>query len=83
LSDAFRSETDVPEEEAAKHIRWCEVRDAIRHLTPDQLQVISLKYLEGMSNEEMALVMRKPIGAVKSMQHRALRSLHRLLEEKS
>jgi RNA polymerase sigma-70 factor, ECF subfamily len=83
LSDAFRSETDVPEEEAAKHIRWCEVRDAIRHLTPDQLQVISLKYLEGMSNEEVALVMRKPIGAVKSMQHRALRSLHRLLEEKS
>ena len=83
LSDAFRSEADVPEEEAAKHIRRCEVRDAIRHLTPDQLQVISLKYLEEMSNEEVAQVMRKPIGAVKSIQHRALRSLHKLLEDKS
>lgn len=83
LSEAFRSEADIPEEEAAKNIRRKQVRDAIRHLTPEQQQVISLKYLEEMSNEEVARVMRKPIGAVKSIQHRALRSLYRLLEEKS
>jgi RNA polymerase sigma-70 factor, ECF subfamily len=83
LSEALRSEADVPEEEAAKHIRQKQVRDAIRHLTPDQQQVISLKYLEEMSNEEVSRRMRKPVGAIKSIQHRALRSLHRLLEEKS
>lgn len=83
LCDAFRSEADVLEEEAEKHIRQRQVRDAIRHLTPDQQQVISLKYLEEMSNEEVARLMRKPVGAVKSIQHRALRSLHRFLEEKS
>lgn len=83
LSEALRSEADVPEEAAAKHIRQKQVRNAIRCLTPDQQQVISLKYLEEMSNEEVAHVMRKPIGAVKSIQHRALRSLHKLLEEKS
>lgn len=83
LKDAIRSEADVPEEEAAKHIRQKQVRKAIRHLTPDQQQVISLKYLEEWSNEEVARAMKKPIGAVKSIQHRALRSLHRLLKEKS
>lgn len=83
LSDVVRSEADVPEEEAAKRIRRKQVRNAIHRLTPDQQQVISLKYLEEMSNEEVARVMRKPVGAVKSIQHRALRSLHRLLEEKS
>ena len=82
LSDAIRSEADVPEEEAAKHIRQKQVRRAIRHLTPDQQQVISLKYLEEWSNEEVARALKKPIGAVKSIQHRALKSLHKLLEEK-
>jgi RNA polymerase sigma-70 factor (ECF subfamily) len=83
LSDVIRSEADVPEEEAAKHIRQKQVRQAIRHLTPEQQQVISLKYLEEWSNEEIARVMKKPIGAVKSIQHRALKSLYKLLAEKS
>jgi len=83
LNDAIRSEADVPEEEAAQHIRQKQVRKAIRHLTPDQQQVISLKYLEEWSNEEVARAMKKPIGAIKSIQHRALRSLYKLLAEKS
>jgi len=83
LSDALRSEADIPEEEAAKRIRQKQVRRAIRHLTPDQQQVISLKYLEEWSNEEVAHVMKKPVGAVKSIQHRALRSLYKMLAEKS
>jgi len=83
LSDVLRSEADVPEVEAAKHIRQEQVREAIRQLTPDQQRVILLKYLEDWSNEEVARAMKKPIGAVKSIQHRALRSLYRFLTEKS
>ena len=83
LSDTIRSEADIPEEEAAKRIRQKQVRRAIRHLTPDQQKVISLKYLEEWTNEEVARVMKKPVGAVKSIQHRALRSLYKLLAEKS
>jgi len=82
LNNAIRSEADLPEEEAAKHIRRKQVRQAIRQLTPDQQKVISLKYLEDWSNEEVSRVLKKPVGAVKSLQHRALRSLHKLLEEK-
>jgi RNA polymerase sigma-70 factor (ECF subfamily) len=83
LSDALRSESDLPEEEAAKRIRQRQIRKAIRQLTPDQQQVISLKYLEEWSNEEVSRAMKKPVGAVKSIQHRALRSLYKLLAEKS
>lgn len=83
LDDALRSEADVPEEEAAQRIRQKQVRKAIRQLTSDQQQVIALKYLEDWTNEEVAQVLKKPIGAVKSIQHRALRSLYKLLEEKS
>jgi RNA polymerase sigma-70 factor (ECF subfamily) len=82
LDETFRSEADFPEEEAAKQIRQKQVRKAIRCLTPDQQQVILLKYLEDSSNEDVARVLKKPVGAVKSIQHRALRSLYKLLEEK-
>ncbi|HEX7555624.1 MAG TPA: sigma-70 family RNA polymerase sigma factor [Leptolinea sp.] len=55
------------------------VRGAILQLTPDQRQVIVLKYLEGFDNERVALSMNKPVGAVKALQHRALDALRRLL----
>jgi RNA polymerase sigma-70 factor (ECF subfamily) len=56
-----------------------QVREALLQLTPDQRQVIILKYIEGWSNAEVAKAMRKPVGAVKSLQHRALANLNRLL----
>ena len=48
-------------------------------LTPDQQQVIALKYLQGWQNEEIAKILRKPVGAVKSLQHRALARLEKIL----
>jgi RNA polymerase sigma-70 factor (ECF subfamily) len=55
------------------------MRAALRYLTPDQRQVIVLKYLEGMDNENIAATLEKPVGAVKSLQHRALAALRKLL----
>ena len=81
LDEALRSEADVPENEAALHIRQKQVRDAIRQLSPDQQRVVALKYLENWDNEEVARVLQKPVGAVKSIQHRALDSLRKLLSE--
>lgn len=56
-----------------------QVRRALNELTPDQRQVIILKFLEELSNEETAAILNKPVGAVKSLQHRALAALQRLL----
>ena len=83
LSDTLRSEADIPEDEAAKNIRQKQVRKAIRSLTPDQQNVVALKYLEDWCNEEIACALHKPVGAVKSIQHRALKSLQKLLAETS
>jgi RNA polymerase sigma-70 factor (ECF subfamily) len=52
---------------------------ALGRLTEDQRQVIVLKFIEEMSNEEVADVLGKTVGAVKSLQHRALAALHRVL----
>lgn len=55
------------------------VRAAIMSLTPEQRQVIVLKYFEEMDNDEVAAALGKPVGAVKSLQQRALASLRRKL----
>lgn len=55
------------------------VREALRTLTPDQRQVITLKFLAGCDNAEIADIMEKPVGAIKSLQHRGLAALQRQL----
>ncbi len=70
---------DDPVALAERQISAEVVRAALQNLTPDQKQVISLKFLEGFSNAEIAEVMGKPVGAVKSLQHRALAALQRQL----
>jgi RNA polymerase sigma-70 factor (ECF subfamily) len=61
------------------------VRAALELLTPDQRQVIALKYLEEFDNKDIARMLNKPVGAVKALQHRAIQSLRRIVlsEEES
>ena len=79
LDETLADPKDDPTRLAEHHISAEEIRTALQHLTPDQQQVISLKFLEGMSNQETADVLNKPVGAVKSLQHRALAALQRIL----
>lgn len=57
------------------------VRRAILRLTPEQQQVIVLKFVEDMSNAQVARIMNKPEGAVKALQHRALTNLREWLQD--
>ena len=58
-----------------------QLRIAIMRLTPDQRQVLVLRYLQDFSNAEVAAAMQKSLGAVKALQHRALAALKRLMED--
>ena len=53
---------------------------ALGQLTPDQQQVIVMKFIEGMDNEQIAVSMDKREGAIRALQMRALMSLRRVLE---
>lgn len=70
---------DDPVKLAESHISAEGIRLALQRLTPDQRQVIILKFLEELSNEEVATLLDKPVGAIKSLQHRALAALQRHL----
>jgi RNA polymerase sigma-70 factor (ECF subfamily) len=55
------------------------VRAALKMLTPEQREVIVLKYVEGWENEAVAVQLEKPVGSIKALQHRALDALRRIL----
>ncbi|MCW2886306.1 MAG: hypothetical protein QOE54_1365 [Streptosporangiaceae bacterium] len=52
---------------------------AIRRLGSEQQECVVLRFLHGLSVAETALVMGKKSGAIKALQHRAVRSLARML----
>ena len=79
LTEEHRDENANPEVDTSQHLQKEGLRIALRKLTPDQQQVIALKFLEGWDNEEIARSLKKPVGAVKSLQHRALASLQKIL----
>jgi len=58
------------------------IKSAMRTLTDDQQQVLTLKFIEGMSNDEIARYIGKREGAVRALQMRGLRALAKQLEEK-
>jgi RNA polymerase sigma-70 factor (ECF subfamily) len=79
LSEDFTALGEHLEKQAEVAIRQGKIRQALKALTADQRQVIALRYLEGMENEEVARVMQKEIGAIKALQFRALAGLRRAL----
>jgi RNA polymerase sigma-70 factor, ECF subfamily len=52
----------------------------IEDLSPDQQQVLTLKFVFDFSNGEVATILGKTEGAIKSLQHRALSSLQKQVE---
>ena len=52
----------------------------IENLSPEQQQVLTLKFVFNLPNAEVAAILDKTEGAVKSLQHRALVSLQKQIE---
>ena len=89
----WQPEEDVPEphgaeepsaEAAALHsIGRQSMLELIEGLSGEQQQVLTLKFVFNFSNAEVATILGKTEGAVKSLQHRALVSLQKQLEKSS
>jgi len=85
IDDAPPTAADVedPVETAEMNIDAERLRAAIRRLTDDQSEVISLRFLEGYSIAEVAEMVGRSEGAVKALQYRAVAALRSLLYEET
>jgi RNA polymerase sigma-70 factor (ECF subfamily) len=71
------SEESSAEEQALHSMGRAGMLELIDDLSPEQRQVLTLKFLYGFANGEVATILGKTEGAVKSLQHRALSSLQK------
>ncbi len=53
----------------------------IERLSPEQQQVLTLKFVFNLPNAEVASILDKTEGAIKSLQHRALVSLQKQIQQ--
>jgi len=64
------------------NLEYERVMKSLDRLTPDQRQVIELRFFGGLTSEEVGVVMNKSSGAVRQMQSHAIKRLRLLLERK-
>jgi RNA polymerase sigma-70 factor (ECF subfamily) len=70
-----------PEPAVLRRLSAEELLRCVRQLPPDQQECVVLRFLQGLSVAETAAVMARNVGAVKALQHRALRRLAGSLPE--
>jgi RNA polymerase sigma-70 factor (ECF subfamily) len=77
--EAHRSPSEQALDAIEQDETAAELRRAIAQLTEEQRQVVLYKFVEDLSNAEVARLLGKSEGAVKSLQHRALAAIQRSL----
>ncbi|WP_086667970.1 sigma-70 family RNA polymerase sigma factor [Lentzea kentuckyensis] len=74
-----REETSGPEQEVMTEATNAELLRCVSQLGDDQQECIRLRFIEGKSVSEVAELMDRNEGAVKALQHRAVRRLAQIL----
>jgi RNA polymerase sigma-70 factor (ECF subfamily) len=79
LNSKIGSNGNDPAQIVLDKMEFDRVRSVLPLMTPDQRQVIVLKYLEGWSNQEIAISLGKSVGAIRVLHHRGVLQLKELL----
>ena len=56
---------------------------ALEHLNEEQRQVVTLRFIDGLSTLEVSHLMNRREGAIRASQHRAIASLRRMMTEET
>lgn len=83
--DRLRAANDSPErtnrnnDPSQRVEHEIDLREAIKKLTEEQRKFVILKFIQGLSNSEIAEIMDRNVGALRALQFRALKMLRDLL----
>jgi RNA polymerase sigma-70 factor, ECF subfamily len=77
IPERAQGEESSAEDQALVSLSQVGMLKLIQRLSPEQRQVLTLKFVFRFSNAEAATILGKSEGAVKSLQHRALASLQK------
>lgn len=80
LNESWIAHGVDPASHLLNHEASAYLQQALQRLTPEQRDVILLRFIAQMRTLEVARILNKTTGAIKALQHRALASLRRELE---
>src|SRR3954462_8168693 len=81
VPEPIGSEEPSAELEAMQSIGRQSMLELIDKLSPEQQQVLTLKFVFNFPNADVAKILDKTEGAIKSLQHRALASLQKQIQQ--
>lgn len=81
LDEALTIPSEVPGPESTLEAQeeTLRVRTATAALAPERQRLITLKYVDGLTNAEIGRIMGRSEGAIKALHHRTLRQLQKAL----
>ena len=75
ISEAMSDEKPLPEEKIQEKQEHRQLREALSQLSPEDQQILILRFVERKSHEEVAEIVGKNPSAIRTAQHRALKKL--------
>lgn len=70
---------DDPADTAEKNVEFEQVTQAMKQLTAEQREVISLRFFGGLTSKEVGVILNKGDGAVREMQRAAMEKLRGIM----
>ena len=83
LQDELLPTASNPSDIVERQFTYRRLQESLHELTDEQRQVVLLRFVQGLDIKDIAYVMGKPEGAIKSLQHRALSTMGRYLGKDS
>lgn len=80
-ASSIPSEDTAPDVAVSERQREARVRSVLRDLPPDQLEVVTLAFIDGLSHSDIAERLRLPLGTVKSRIRLAYQKVRTALED--
>jgi RNA polymerase sigma-70 factor (ECF subfamily) len=79
--EVYSAPEENPSHVVAREMDRQRMRAALLQLSPEQRQVIELRYMEDLSHLEVAVVLGKSVEATRALQYRALEALRQIFAD--
>lgn len=79
LDETIADEKEAIEEGVHKKLEMQRIQHALKFLTVEQREIIILKFVEELPNQEIAKIVNKNETAIRALQYRALKELRKIL----
>lgn len=79
IDESFRDDQTLPEMKLLRIQEQEKIRNVLQELSPEEQQLLILRFVERKSHKEVADIIGKNEAAIRTMQHRALKRLAQLM----